>query len=118
MASEDHMQKLAADWFEAWNAHDLDRILSHYREDVVFTSPFVTALSGHADGRLLGKDALRGYFEIALERFPDLHFRRISVTVGVSSLVLNYISVEEKTASELLVLDGEGMVRESVAHYA
>jgi ketosteroid isomerase-like protein len=118
MGSADHMQELAADWFEAWNAHDLERILSHYREDVVFTSPFVSSLSGRADGRLLGKDALRAYFEVALERFPDLRFERISVTVGVSSLVLNYISVESKTAAELLILDGDGLVSESVAHYA
>ncbi|MGH3529462.1 MAG: nuclear transport factor 2 family protein, partial [Pseudonocardiaceae bacterium] len=29
----------ADDWVEAWNSHDLDRILSHFTDDVVFTSP-------------------------------------------------------------------------------
>ena len=25
--------EFAAEWIEAWNAHDLDRILSHYTDD-------------------------------------------------------------------------------------
>ena len=32
---------LAEHWIAAWNNHDLERILSHYAEDVVFSSPFV-----------------------------------------------------------------------------
>ena len=26
----------AKDWIEAWNSHDLERILSHYSKEVVF----------------------------------------------------------------------------------
>jgi hypothetical protein len=38
------MRALARRWYEPWNAHDLDRILSHYTADVVFTSAFIAAL--------------------------------------------------------------------------
>ena len=32
-------QEFARDWVEAWNSHDIDRILTHYDEDVVLVSP-------------------------------------------------------------------------------
>ena len=38
-AGEAH--ELAHHWVEAWNDHDLERILAHYADDVVFSSPFI-----------------------------------------------------------------------------
>jgi len=65
MASPHHVPALSIasfdefcnDWIAAWNAHDLERILSHYREDVLFTSPFA-ARAGARDGVLHGLPAL------------------------------------------------------------
>ena len=31
-------------WIKAWNSHDLEAILSHYAEDIVFLSPIAAAL--------------------------------------------------------------------------
>jgi ketosteroid isomerase-like protein len=111
------MRLLAADWYEAWNAHDLDRILSHYSEDVVFTSPFVAKLGTSPEGRLVGKAALRDYFGVALERFPDLEFEPIALLTGLNSMVLHYRSVEGRLAAELMVLGADGLVHETIAHY-
>ena len=47
----ENAERLAREWVEAWNAHDLERILSHYAEDVEFASPFVAAILG--DGRIV-----------------------------------------------------------------
>jgi ketosteroid isomerase-like protein len=41
----------ADEWTDAWNAHDLDRILSHYAADVVFESPVIRERLGKASGR-------------------------------------------------------------------
>lgn len=111
------MQRLAEEWYAAWNAHDLDRIVSHYSDDVVFTSPFVAKLGSDPQGRLVGKAALRQYFGVALERFPDLEFEPIALLTGVNSLVLHYRSVEGRLAGELMVLGEDGLVHEAVAHY-
>jgi ketosteroid isomerase-like protein len=35
----DEGDAFAEDWIAAWNAHDLDRVLSHYADDIVFLSP-------------------------------------------------------------------------------
>lgn len=111
-------QRLADEWYAAWNAHDLDRILSHYSDEVVFVSPFAVEIAGRADGRLEGKEALRGYFAAALERFPDLEFEPIALMVGPRSLVLHYHSVKGLLAAELLVVGEDGLVGESLAHYS
>src|ERR1039457_6332934 len=37
-------QQFASEWLDAWNAHDLELILSHFTEAVVFTSPLARQL--------------------------------------------------------------------------
>ena len=32
-------RRFAGHWLEAWNSHDLDAVLSHCSDDVVFSSP-------------------------------------------------------------------------------
>ena len=39
-------EKFAREWLRAWNERDLDRILSHYTEDVQFQSPVAVHLRG------------------------------------------------------------------------
>src|SRR5438270_868337 len=39
MLTRDAALALADAWSRAWNAHDLDAILSHYADDVEFVSP-------------------------------------------------------------------------------
>jgi ketosteroid isomerase-like protein len=39
MLEPSRAERFAADWIAAWNSHDLDVILSHYADDVVFHSP-------------------------------------------------------------------------------
>ncbi|HEX5049396.1 MAG TPA: nuclear transport factor 2 family protein, partial [Gammaproteobacteria bacterium] len=39
MITQDFAQTFAHEWIDAWNSHDLDRILSHYADDFVMSSP-------------------------------------------------------------------------------
>jgi len=48
----------AADWIESWNAHDLDRILSHYIEDFEMSSPLIIKIVGERSGTLKGKEVV------------------------------------------------------------
>jgi hypothetical protein len=105
----------AADWIAAWNRHDLDAILAHYADDVVFTSPFAVRLTG--DGTVRGRDALRAYFATALTKFPDLQFRLRHALAGVKSLVLVYDSVEDLLAAEAFEFDAVGKVTRVNCHY-
>jgi hypothetical protein len=111
-------ERLAREWLDAWNAHDLGAVLSHYADDVEFTSPFAVELTGRADGTVHGIDELRPYFARALEAFPDLRFTGLRVGLGVSSLTLCYRSVRDLDAAETMFLGPDGKIVRVVAHYA
>ena len=34
-------QEFAKEWIDAWNSHDLDRILAHYAEDIEISTPMI-----------------------------------------------------------------------------
>src|SRR5262249_597800 len=82
----------ASSWLAAWNAHDLDRILSHYADDVEFISPFVRRLLGCKRDGVYGIAGLRACFARALKAYTDLRFTLRCAYWGVQSLVLEYQS--------------------------
>jgi ketosteroid isomerase-like protein len=77
-------------WVQAWNAHDIDAVLSHFHDDVVFTSPVAARLLPETGGVVRGKPALRDYWMTALKSLPDLHFDVVGLYRGESTLVINY----------------------------
>jgi hypothetical protein len=107
----------AQEWIAAWNAHDLERILTCYTDDVELTSPFVAKLMGRSDGLLHGKPALRHYFARGLKTYPTLRFELIRLYSGIRSCVLEYRSVNGVRAVELMEFNQEGKVRRVLAHY-
>lgn len=109
-------EHFADDWIAAWNAHDLDRILAHYAEDVTFSSPIIVEMLGIADGRLVGKAALRDYWARALARLPELRFTLTEVLRGADSVTLLYLG-PKGLAAEWFRFGADGAVREAAAHY-
>lgn len=108
----------AQEWIAAWNAHDLERILAHYADDVELTSPFVAKLTGRSEGSVRGKAALRDYFARGLQAYPSLRFDFIRLYAGVRSCVLEYHSVNGLRTAELMEFDEQGKVRRVLAHYS
>ncbi|HWU46663.1 MAG TPA: nuclear transport factor 2 family protein [Humibacter sp.] len=98
-------EKFANDWLAAWNAHDIESVLAHFADDVVFSSPLAAALVPDCDGVLRGKDAVRAYWQEGLRRIPDLHFELIGVYGGMDAIVINYRNQRGGLVSEVLVFD-------------
>ena len=68
--TKDEAWTLANHWLSAWNAHDLDLIMEHYEDAVELTSPVAAQLLGSTDGKVVGRQDLRAYFQRGLERLP------------------------------------------------
>lgn len=117
MKTREEALHFAQEWVAAWNAHDLDRILTHYTDDFEMTTPFVVKLMNEASGTLTGKEMVRPYWKAALERFPDLHFELLNVFVGVNSVVIHYKSVQGLVACKVLFFNEQGKVCTAAAHY-
>lgn len=72
--------------------HDLDRILAHYADDFEMTSPLIVQRLGIADGKLKGKEAVRGYWAKGFANTPELRFKLLDIIVGVNSVAIIYES--------------------------
>lgn len=96
----------ADEWVEAWNSHDLEKVLSHFADNVVFTSPVAAQFLDDCDGVIRGKAALRAYWAEGLRRIPDLHFEVVGVYVGVHALAINYRNQLGRLVNEILIFDG------------
>jgi len=107
----------AQEWVATWNAHDLERILEHYADDVELVSPFVAKLTG-SDGSVHGKAALRDYCARGLKAFPTLRFELVRIYSGVRSCVLEYRSINSLRTAEVMEFDEQGKVRRVLAHYS
>jgi hypothetical protein len=110
--------RFAEEWYSAWNARDLERILRLYTDDVEMSSPLVSALVEKPGDEIVGKEALRAYFAAGLEKYPTLHFEPVALSIGVNSLVLHYLSSSGKPAAEVVFLNDQGQIARYVAHYA
>lgn len=105
----------AKEWIEAWNAHDLDRILSHYASGIVLLSPIAQRHVG--SGRVEGLDALRHYWSAALASQRNLKFELIETMAGYSSLTIVYRNHRDSRAAETFEFDRDGKVVRSIACY-
>ena len=94
------------EWEAAWNSHDLDRVLSHYSEDVVFQSPYVVQRLGEPSGEVRGKEALRAYWASGLQAQPTLRFTLDDVRLSVDTLVINYRNERGHKVTEVLRFRG------------
>jgi hypothetical protein len=117
MITEQQALKFANDWIASWNAHDLDRVMSHYADDVEYFSMFVAKLTGDESGRIKGKDGVREYLAKGLAAYPDLNFKLINCFVGVASITLQYESVNNLIAAEVFELNSDGLVKRVQCHY-
>jgi len=113
----DFARAFAQEWIDAWNSHDLERILAHHAEDAVLSSPVALQRFG-GDGTLRGKTALRDYFARGLAAYPDLRFDLIETLWGTETIVLGYANNHRgsKTA-EVMLLNPAGKVSRVWANY-
>lgn len=107
----------AKEWLDAWNSHDLDRILLHYADDFEMTSPVIISIAGEPSGMLKGKEKVRAYWAKALQRIPDLRFELMTTLIGVNSITLYYKSPRGH-AAEVFHFGPDQKVVKAFAHYA
>ena len=116
--TRDEAWNLANHWIAAWNAHDLDMILTHYEEAIELTSPVAAEVLGTSGGKVVGKANLKAYFQRGLEAYPELRFHLEDVLWGVNSVVFYYKNQKGSRTGEFMELSPTGKVARVVAHYS
>ncbi len=98
-------------WLNAFNAHDIDAVLAHFHDDVVFTSPVAARVAPETAGIVHGKATLRTYWIKTLTSVPDLHFELVEVYAGVDTIVITHRDQTGQVVAEVLTFDGDLVIK-------
>lgn len=111
---------IAKNWFDAFNAHDLETLLSLYHDHAKHYSPKLKIRQPQTNGLVSGKDALRAWWKDAFERLPSLKYEVTQLTANENRIFMEYIrkvdNEEEMMVAELLVIENGKIIFSKVYH--
>ncbi len=107
----------AHEWVAAWNAHDLERVLSHYAPDARVISPLAAQRVIGSGGIVVGHDALRAYWGPALGPGSTIHFELLDVLRTVDGATILYRNEHGQQVAETVLWGSDGVVTQAVVAY-
>jgi ketosteroid isomerase-like protein len=114
--NSDFASNFVRTWESAWNARDLDAVLSHFHEEATFASPIASRLFPESGGIVRGRELIRLYWAKALALIPDLHFTVERYFVGIDILVIQYRNQRGAVVDEILMFENN-LVRHGFGTY-
>jgi len=103
-------------WVSDWNRQDVEAVLAHFSEDVVFASPRAQAIVGSC--RVEGKTRLREYWIGAISRVQTIHFALDHVISDADRVGIVYVAEidgRRMRAVEFLRFGADGLIYEGEA---
>jgi ketosteroid isomerase-like protein len=89
------LQSIAFKWFDAFNNHNLEQLLSLYDDDAEHFSPKLKIRKPETNGLIKGKQALHEWWQEAFEQLPTLSYKVTSLTANSDRVFMEYVrSVE------------------------
>lgn len=114
------LDAIANQWFEAFNEHNLEKLLALYDDQAEHYSPKLKVRHPETLGLIKGKDALRAWWKDAFERLPSLRYEVIRLTPYEDRVFMEYIrhvkGEEDLLVGEMLEVRNELIVKSSVFH--
>ncbi|KGO90523.1 nuclear transport factor 2 family protein [Flavobacterium suncheonense] len=87
----ENLQSIAFRWFEAFNTKQLEKLLSLYDDEAQHFSPKLKIRKPETNGLVVGKEAMRAWWQDAFERLPSLHYKVTSLTANTDRIFMEYI---------------------------
>lgn len=103
-------------WLSEWNRQDVEAVLEHFSDDVVFVSPRAKAIVGSP--RVEGKIKLREYWTRAISRVQTIHFVLDHVISDGDRMGIVYVAEidgRRMRAVEFLKFGDDGLIHEAEA---
>ncbi|HOZ50215.1 MAG TPA: nuclear transport factor 2 family protein [Chitinophagaceae bacterium] len=113
-------KQIAIQWFDAFNKHDLEALLSLYAEDAKHYSPKLKIHQPETNGLIEGKEALRNWWRDAFTRLPELHYEVIRIMNEDDQIFMEYNrqvpGEDEMRVGELLMVQNGKIISSRVYH--
>ncbi len=84
-------ETIATKWFEAFNEHNLEKLLSLYHDEAEHYSPKLKIREPETNGLVKGKAALRAWWQDAFNRLPTLHYSVSTLTANDERVFMEYV---------------------------
>lgn len=84
-------KQIATTWLDAFNARNLEKILSLYDDLAQHYSPKLKQRMPHTQGFIKGKEALRTWWQDAFDRLPSLHYELVRLTADNEQVFIEYL---------------------------
>ncbi|GEC79802.1 nuclear transport factor 2 family protein [Flavobacterium aquatile] len=111
---------IAHSWFEAFNAHNLEKLLSLYDDEAQHFSPKLKVRHPETKGLIIGKNALRTWWQEAFDRLPTLNYKVTSITSSPDRVFMEYVRTvegeDEMLVAEVLEIKEEKIIASRVYH--
>ncbi|MCC6181697.1 MAG: nuclear transport factor 2 family protein [Bacteroidia bacterium] len=91
MTTSQQNKQIALKWFEAFNEHNLEKLLSLYNDNAQHYSPKLKIRKPETKGLIKGKAALREWWQDAFDRLPTLRYELIKLTIDEEQVFMEYI---------------------------
>ena len=88
MIDREHAATITAEWLDAWNAHDAQRVVEHFHDDVL------------------------SYYRDGLAGSPGLRFSLVEVCRGIDEIAIVYRTDQDTLVVESLRFGDAGLVHE------
>ena len=115
-----NLDSIAFKWFEAFNEHNLEKLLSLYDDKAEHYSPKLKIKHPETNGLISGKEALRTWWQDAFERLPSLRYEVKSLTSNEYRVFMEYIrkvdGEPDMMVAELLQIEDEKIIFSKVYH--
>ncbi len=89
--SPETLQSIAFRWFDAFNTKQLEKLLSLYDDEAQHFSPKLKIRQPETKGLVIGKEAMRAWWQDAFDRLPSLHYKVTSLTANTDRVFMEYI---------------------------
>jgi hypothetical protein len=117
---ESSITRIANQWFDAFNEHNLEKLLTLYANDAVHYSPKLKIRQPETNGLIKGKNALRKWWHDSFTRLPSLKYIPQHFIANDNSIFMEYIrqvdGEENITVGEVLEIKDGLIVASRVYH--
>ena len=110
--NSENLQSIAYKWFDAFNAKQLEKLLALYDDEAQHFSPKLKIRQPETQGLIIGKEAMRVWWQDAFDRLPSLNYKVTSLTANTDRIFMEYVrqvqGEEDMLVAEVLeVRDGK-----------
>ncbi len=113
-------EKIALAWIEAFNEHNLEKLLQLYDEQAVHFSPKLKIRKPETNGWLNGKPSLRDWWQDAFSRLPTLQYQLLNLLADEQHVLMEYqrsvTGDPDMMVAEILEIENGLIVKSRVYH--